>query len=98
MPVFIITFFVTIFEKLFSFLGKFFKKIVYSVPLILFIITLEFTILSKLFSLVEPLILEFQFLNYLVYFGFIQGVQNYILIMVTAYSSKKALDIAQKFV
>lgn len=98
MPAFLIAFFIPLFEKLFSFLGKFFKKAIWSIPLLVFVISLEFIILDKVFSLVEPLIIEFQFLNYLVYFGFIQGVQNYILIMVTAYSSKKALEIAQRFI
>jgi hypothetical protein len=86
------------FEKLFSFIGKFLKKAIWSIPLIVFIISLEFIILDKLFALVEPLIIDFQFLNYLVYFGFIKGIQNYVLIIVTAYSSKKALEIAKRFI
>lgn len=98
MPAFIVAFFVSIFEKLFSFLGKFFKKVVISVPLIVFIITLEFFILEKAFSMVNPLVVDYPYLNYLVYFGFIQGIQNYVLIMLTAYSSKKALIIAQRFI
>ena len=98
MPIFLITFFVSIFEKLIALFGKFFKKIVISVPLIVFIITLEFLILEKAFDMVTPLVIEYPYLNYLVYLGFIQGVQNYILIMLTAYSSKKALEIAQRFI
>lgn len=95
---FVSVFFVSIFQKLFSFLGKFFKKTVITIPVIVFLISLEFIILDKLFDLVQPLILEFPYLNYLVYFGFIQGIQNYILILITAYSSKKALDIAKRFI
>ncbi|MGA1931509.1 hypothetical protein ACH5BF_02115 [Arcobacter sp. YIC-464] len=95
---FLTGFFVSIFEKLFSFIGKFFKKAVITVPVVAFLITLEFVILDKIFDLVQPLILTFPYLNYLVYFGFIQGIQNYILILITAYSSKKALDIAKRFI
>lgn len=98
MPAFIAIFLGGLVEKLFAFLGKFFKKLVISIPLIIFIISLEFLILEQAFNLIQPLIIVFPYLNYLVYFGIIQGLQNYILIMVTVYSSKKALEIVQRFI
>jgi hypothetical protein len=85
-------------QKVFTVLSKFFKKVVISVALIAFIISLEFLILQQAFKLVEPLVISFPYLNYLVYFGIIQGLQNYILILVTVYSGKKALELTTRFI
>lgn len=95
---FIGTLFAGFIGKIFAVLGKFFKKVVISVALIAFIISLEFMILQQAFNLVEPLVIVFPYLNYLVYFGIIQGLQNYILILVTVYSGKKALELTSRFI
>ncbi len=52
MPIFIVTLLSTLLQKVFSVLGKFFKKAVISIPLIIFIISLEFFILKEAFNLV----------------------------------------------
>lgn len=50
-------------QKLFTVLGKFFKKVVISVGLIAFIISLEFLILQQTFNLVQPLVITFPYFS-----------------------------------